>query len=334
MKSDKIIDAMNEIEDQYIVEAHESMPKQSKLQMYWKPVVGFAVCACAAIAILPGILFNNNYDGGNSIKKEAYVDDYAMEEPSMAYEQKNEKVSEEMYDMDELAEDSSSMETAVPNKLIITAYLDLETKDLDEVTKSILDSTKENKGYIQSSNLYKTYTNLRVYSATIRVPADTYEAFVEKMKGLGNVTSYSESVEDVTDSYYDVEAHIDSLQEEKKRVMEFYEKATTVEELTIVEKRLSEIEYELNAYKAQKKNYDTLTNYSTLTINVKETKEYTETEDDFFTRLGNSFSTGFSHFVEGIGELIILCVYNVWSIFALVLIGFIGYKGYKHFRNK
>ncbi|MBQ0064765.1 MAG: DUF4349 domain-containing protein [Firmicutes bacterium] len=332
MKSDKIIDAMNDIEDKYIMEAHEPVYKKSKLKTYWKPVAGFAVCACAALVILPRVFFNGDYAAGSSMKKEAYADNYIAQEPGAAYQAKNE-ASEEMYEMDEAGENGNT-DTVLPSKQIVNAYLELETKDLDSVTKNIQEATQENKGYIQSSNLYKSYANQRVYSATVRVPAEVYDDFSQKMKELGNVISYSESVEDITDLYYDVEGHIDSLKAERERVKEFYEKATTVEELTSVEKRLSEIEYELNSYQAQKKNYDTLTNYSTLTITATETKEYTETEDDFFTRLSNAFSLGWSHFVDGIMECILLCVYNIWTILLLVVLGFVGYKGYKHIRNK
>lgn len=322
MKSDKLIDAMNEIDDEYILEAHESN-QPSIIKRYWKPVAATALCACVALLIIPQVLLNFN-------NKSSDYGEYAMSTKEYAYDDEDLYMAEE-----EISEEKKEVSNSNSNtKLIVTSSIEMETLDLDEVMKNIDEQTKASNGYTQYSNLYTTYSNQRVYSATIRIPAQDFDAYVESIKGLANVTSYSQSIDDVTDSYYDVQSHIDSLEAEKERVTEFYEKAQTVDELTTVEQRLSEIEYELNYYQSQKKNYDTLTNYSTLNINVKETKVYTETKDDFGSRLGNAFSSGLLGFIEGIQLIILALVYNIWSILALIILVFIVVKVYRWWKNR
>lgn len=101
-----------------------------------------------------------------------------------------------------------------------------------------------------------------------------------------------------------------------------------------VESRLSDIRYEIEYYEAQIKNYDLLVSYSTLNLTVNETKVYTPVSQNFFARLGRSFTNGFSNFVDGIGDFIIDIVYNMWTILLLIALGFGAYKLYKFLRNR
>ena len=219
-------------------------------------------------------------------------------------------------------------------KLILTAKLDLETQELDNTLDNLTKTVNQYGGYVQNSSMYSRNNNTRIYEATIRIPADKYGQFIEEIKGNGNTTSYSEHIDDVTDSYTDINARLTALKAQEQRVMEFYQKAETIEDLMAVESRLSEIRYEIEAYEARIKNYDTLTAYSTLNIFISETKSYTPTSTSFFTRLGQAFINGFKNFTDSIGDLLIDIVYNLWSIIFLVVIVYLGYFIYKKIRNR
>ncbi|MDO4466130.1 MAG: DUF4349 domain-containing protein [Bacillota bacterium] len=320
MKDNKLIDALNDIDEKYIVEAHEVEEKQSIIHKYWKPVCITAMCTCMAFMFLPKVLFNTSYDNGG----------YTLN--------KSESASKEYISEDLIMEEVETGTTNYKNsqkqsKLIITSTIEMETLNLDEVIQKINTFTKSNDGYTQYSNIYKDYLNQRIYSATIRVPSESFDQYIVSIKELANVTSYSQSVDDITEEYFDIEARIDSLEAEKKRVTEFYEKAQTVEELTTVEQRLSEIDYELNSYKNQKKNFDTLTNYSTLNIYVQETKVYTETKDDFGSRFLFALENGWTNCVQTLQNVVLSLVYNIWLIVLIVFACFVGYKIYKRFKK-
>ena len=110
--------------------------------------------------------------------------------------------------------------------------------------------------------------------------------------------------------------------------------AKSIEDLMSIESRLSDIRYQIDYIETQLKNYDLLVAYSTLNITITETKAYTETSENFFTRLGNSFVNGWNSFINEVGDFVIDVVYNIWVIIIVVLIIFGAYKAYKHFRNK
>ena len=218
-------------------------------------------------------------------------------------------------------------------KLILTANLDLETMNLDETVSELLSAVNINGAYIQSSSAYSTGSR-RYYTATIRIPADKYSDFIGVIKGSGNAVSYNEQIDDVTDTYTDLEARITALKAEEERVLDFYKRAETLEELLLVEQRLSDIRYEIEHRQAKIKNYDLLVSYSTLNISISETKEYTPIQKSFGSRFVESFKNGLTNFICFLEDIAIELAYNVWGILLLVVIAFGGYKLFKYIRNR
>ena len=349
MKSDKLVDAIGMIDDTYIEEAHSPAKKKKKFQfeLNWAltgKILAGAMAVLLAITILPSLIspykessyyYEQDYKGDSA---PAASPSYASGGASYTYsDQESMMVADEA--KEEPMEAGGNYEQANNNlrqnkKLILTASMNLETQDLDTLLEKILSAVSEEGGYVQSSSTGSRNGNNRYYSATIRIPAQNYDAFLAKIKESGNTTYYSQETKDVTDSYTDIEARLTSLKAQEAKVLEFYDKAETIEDLMAVESRLSDIRYEIEYYEAQIKNYDLLVSYSTLNLTVNETKVYTPVSQNFFARLGRSFTNGFSNFVDGIGDFIIDIVYNMWTILLLIALGFGAYKLYKFLRNR
>ncbi|MBQ5805071.1 MAG: DUF4349 domain-containing protein, partial [Erysipelotrichaceae bacterium] len=113
-----------------------------------------------------------------------------------------------------------------------------------------------------------------------------------------------------------------------------YEKAETIEDLMSIESRLSDLQYQIERYEAQIKNYDLLTAYSTLYITITETKVYTPSNPNFFERLASSFKDGWHDFMDGFGDFLIDVVYNIWTILLLAALGYLAYRIYRRIRNR
>ena len=220
---------------------------------------------------------------------------------------------------------SENIDLKQDKKLIVTGDLILETKALDDLLDNIYENISKYNGYIQDATIDAQY-NRRNYKATIRVPAQNYDEFLSDVKDSGNVTYYHENTKDITDAYTDLNAKLTSLKAQEERVLEFYKQAETISELLTIEERLSDIRYEIDYIETQLKNYDLQVAYSTLYITIRETEEYTETSESYWTRFVNSFKNGWHNFVDGLGELVLNITYNIWTIIILVLIGFGGFK--------
>ena len=218
-------------------------------------------------------------------------------------------------------------------KIIVTGNLNVETLDFDNVLNILEANVKKYGGYIQGSSISSNRNDRRYYDACIRIPAESYNEFLNATKENVNVIFYSENTDDITEKYTDIQARINSLKAEEAKVLEFYDKANNLEELMSVESRLTDIRYEIDSLETKIKNYDLLVNYSTLNIGITETKVYTKTNDNFFSKLGLNFVNGWSNFVNVLQDIILGIVYNLWIVI-LVVVVIVGIVIYRKKRNK
>ncbi|MBO4918995.1 MAG: DUF4349 domain-containing protein [Erysipelotrichaceae bacterium] len=342
MKTDKLTDAIGMIDDTYIKEAHEEGRKEKRrfrlpeFRLSWELMGKLAtagICLFLAIGILPE-LFHSYGKGASDGAYNSYGSSYAVyDEETYAAEQMLDEGSVNEYKTDSSGQ-SADLHRDENKKMILTAHMQMETKDLDETVSYLLEKVGTYSGYVQKSSSYTRNSTTRIYEATLRIPANSYSEFISELKTAGNTLSYSDEIEDVTDSYTDIEARISSLKAQEAKVLEFYDKAETIEDLMNIESRLSDLRYQIEYYEAQIKNYDLLIAYSTLYITVTETTVYTPENPGFFSRLAGSFTDGWHDFMGGIGDFLVDVVYNIWTILLLAGLGYLAYRIYRKIRNR
>ena len=228
----------------------------------------------------------------------------------------------------------SEVKQETESKIIVSGTISMETKNFDETTFNIEQSINQFDGYIQSSDIHKNYKGGRRLNATIRVPSESYNYFVDSLKGLGNVVNYSYTTEDITSTYYDSQTKLLSLEAEYEKGLEFYSKAETVQDLMDVEKYLSDIQYEMDSLKLKIKNYDLLTSYSTLDLNVVETEILTNTEENFSAKVNNAFIEGLENFKIMVQDFIVGAAYNFWLLIVLLVVVSLAYVIFRRNRRK
>ena len=331
----KLTDAVGMIADEYIEEAHAK--KKFRFNFSWG-LVGKVLAGVFAILLIINIfpIFFRSYGKSDSASHmnyaaESYDGGSNGYYPSASYA--TESSESVIYDEEAMVSDNK-VDIKTNKKLILTSHMTLETQDMNTLLDSLLQKVSKYGGYIQSSTMSTSSSPNRSYDASIRIPAENYSAFLEELKGEGNTTYYSEETKDITDSYTDIQARLTSLKAQEAKVLEFYDRAESLEDLMSVEERLSEIRYEIEYYETQLKNYDLLVSYSTLNLSVRETVTYTPVNRSFFERLWHSFTDGWNDFISGIEDLIIEIVYNIWGIILFVAIGFGIYFIYKKIRNR
>ena len=205
-------------------------------------------------------------------------------------------------------------EEMITSKIIVTGSLRLETKSLDPVLENLNNKIAESGGYVQSSNISKNYSGNRYYTATVRIPCEKYNAFLDDVKSSANVLSYGYSTEDVTDSYYDYKTKLKTLEAEYDKVIEFYDRAETINELMSIEERLSNIQYQIDGLKLKINNYDLLTKYSTLEVSISETEILTNTSETFLSKVNNAFIEGWENLKLNVQDAIVFGVYHIWEL--------------------
>lgn len=196
-------------------------------------------------------------------------------------------------------------------KLIKTVNMSVETRDFDTLISLVEDKVQTLGGYIENSNIYNgssyhSYTETRNASFIIRIPKDKLDSFVSDVKGISNVTNCSQSVQDVTLTYVDMDSHKKALIVEQERLTELLSIAETVEDILTIENRLSDVRYEIESMESRLRSYDNQVDYSTVYMDIYEVEELTPVvKETTGERIVNGFMSSIRNVTEGIREFFI-----------------------------
>lgn len=214
-----------------------------------------------------------------SAAPEAYMDDYSYDTASWDGESGYTSMAKAapMQTSANRSEQSTAENDLENRKLIKTANLSIETQTFTDCIDALVAQIQKAGGYIENSSVYgnEDYER-RSANYTIRVPESKYEDFLSGVVTVGSVTSRTESVEDVTMNYTDVESRIRSLETEYNTLLGILEKCENVSDVIEVQNRITDVTYELDSYKSRLRTYDNLISYCTVYVDISEVVTYTE----------------------------------------------------------
>lgn len=235
------------------------------------------------------------------------VDDYS--ESSNGTSDINSKASDKSVEVNDNESKSS-------RKLIRTKSVTVETKNLDKSLEKVNTAIDTFGAYVEYSTLdspsyVSEYSDRRTYTMTIRVPEDKLDAFMNQLDSTGTVTNATESTEDVTLQYTDIEAHKKALKTEYDRVMELLEKAETMDQILALESKLSDLRYQLDSYESQLRVMDNQITYSTVSLTLREVEYEKDADKSYGTRIVNAFKDGIHDVKSGLAD------FSVWFVLVL-----------------
>ncbi len=197
-------------------------------------------------------------------------------------------------------------------KLIRNISMNVETDEFDTLISSLEARITQLGGYTEQSDMSGNSLNSygksgpRHASLTVRIPADQTDSFLTTVETCGNVTNKSESVQDITLQYSDLESRKKSLEIEQKKLWEFLEKAESIDTVISLEQRLSEVRYQLESMESQLRLYDNQVDYSTVCLTVNEVTTFTPTSpESAVTRIQKGFIKNSKILKNAAGSLII-----------------------------
>lgn len=205
-------------------------------------------------------------------------------------------------------------------KLIYTYYFDFDTTEYDKSMEQINKSVQKYNGYMESCSEYGTENHSS--SMVIRIPAEHADAWLAETGSIGTVTFKEVSSEDITLRYFDTKAHLETLETQRKRLLELLEKAKSISDITKIQSQLTDVEYEINSYTMQLKVYDNQVDYVTIHINLNEVTTINPTESDgFITRVKKGLSSNTVDLVDGIVAFVIWFITMIPYFIVLGLLG-------------
>lgn len=188
-------------------------------------------------------------------------------------------------------------------KVIRNANLTIETLEFDKFMENMISKVNLLGGYIQSNEVrnrgYNYTSGMRYAETTVRIPADKLDEFLAVLDGMGNITYRTESVDDVTDTYVDIEARLSSLRTEYDTLLELLSRADSLETIITLQDRLADVRYQIESYEARQRNYDSLVAYSTVKMTINEVETESPVGEESF---GEEVSRRFSDSLKSVGE--------------------------------
>lgn len=299
--------------------------------------MAFALSGCGAA-----------YSAGNKASSDEAAPEVSA--PEMDYDVKEEVAEDDA--MDDAASDSGMTDAAAGaaqsgsaqtnEKVIYTYNYSVETKEFDTFMNALQKRINEYGGYLESSETNgNPDMNIRRYAnLVIRIPEDKMHSFLNMVEENSNVTYSSQSSENVTLNYVDMQSHIKALKIEQETLLGILERATKLEDIITIQNQLTQIRYELESYESQLRVYDNRINYSTLYLDINEVERETSVATEL--SYGEEISRGLSDTFYGIGRglrdfsiwfIVNLPILLIWAVI-IVLIILIARKIYKIYEKK
>ncbi|MEL6106458.1 MAG: DUF4349 domain-containing protein [Planctomycetota bacterium] len=160
-------------------------------------------------------------------------------------------------------------------KIVYTASVDLVVDDYAEFEAELPRLVSRNKGFVASSDTNRRYRNSQSGRWVVRVPVDSYDAFLSGVVGLGFTESRTENAEDVTEEYVDLEARIANKKRLETRILSMLDqRAGKLAEVLEIERELARVREEIETMEGRMRYLRDQTTLTTVTIECREQKEY------------------------------------------------------------
>ena len=168
------------------------------------------------------------------------------------------------------------------SKIIRTVNFTIRTQQYDAAYAALSTLVSNYGGTVESLNLSgdQSAGSLRRANLTLRIPSEKLDAFVAGANDIGGVSNYSESSDDVSDTYYDLQSRLDTQKTKMARLLQLMEKAETTSDLIELENAISDTQYMIDSYTGQLNGYDSRVNNSYVYVTIRELSNAEAVEEE------------------------------------------------------
>lgn len=206
----------------------------------------------------------------------------------------------------------------IENKIIKTAYVTIEVKDVAGSVESLKAMAAAKGGYLSSTNVQKNYNNRLTGTVVLRIPQAEFENTLAGIKAIGTVKSASTQGEDVTEEYVDLQAQKTSYQNQLAQYNAIMKQSTKVEDIIKVQEQIDRVQTELNRLEGRLKYLNSRVDLSTITVNLQEPEPVGGDS-------GHNFVTTINEGIAGFFGMIDAIIILFFTLLPLIILGAIGY---------
>jgi len=167
----------------------------------------------------------------------------------------------------------------VVRKIVYTAEVALVVEDLTSAEGKMLELLDRNQGLVAKSAITGSAGAPRQGRWTLRVPVARMRSFLQAVVKLGVPETNTTDSEDVTEKYYDLEASVKNYRSEETALRKLLEQsAGKVEDVLAFRRELAQLREKIDHLEGQRRRLANLTALSTITLTLREVKNYVPPE--------------------------------------------------------
>ncbi len=230
-------------------------------------------------------------------------------------------MEEAAYDGYAMSDSTASITTSETNttgdfdvrKIVYNADMTITADDPEKTLNELIAKTEELGGYLSDSYTTTDDDGAYLSTATLKVPADQLDALVTVAEAAGKVEDYRLSSDDISLSYYDMQARLDNAKAEEVQLLEILARCETIEEILAVRQSLTSVRADIESYTAQMNLWDNLVAYATLDVRINRTpktvvageKELIQIwkASDVWNKMARGFNNSARFIVNAIGAI-------------------------------
>jgi hypothetical protein len=169
--------------------------------------------------------------------------------------------------------------------IIRTGEVQLRVENFEAARANLTATVEARGGYVSDSTQRvhdrgeESWTDGRV---VLRVPAENFSGTMTAVEREGRVIRSSTSTQDVTEQVVDLQARLENLRAERERLRELYQRANDTEDVLAVERRLSEVQTEIERTEARLQSLERRVAYSTITVEMREPRPDRPAPDQWY----------------------------------------------------
>jgi hypothetical protein len=210
-------------------------------------------------------------------------------------------------------------------KIIRTARIDLEVKDVPATRDALQAIATANGGYVGSLSMERYSGDRLSASLVMRVPAPAFEQALSSIAALGTLKSQSVQADDVTEEYVNLQARRAALANQLVQYQRIMEKAENVSEILEVQQQIERVQVEIDRIDGRLKYLNNRIDYATITVSFREPEPVGAGSGPSVTSVINESIAGFL----GVSAALFILLVSLIPLVILVLIAYGIYRWWK-----
>lgn len=202
--------------------------------------------------------------------------------------------------------------------MIYTARMEVETTAFDTADADLRTLVEVLGGYFEQAAVHDYGSGYRSGDYKVRIPADQFQPFLDRVGTLCHVTYQEQTSENVSEAYYDAESRLATQRTKLERLQNLLAQAENMEDIITIESAISDTELEIERLTGTLRQYDALVDYATVHLSLQEVYQLSNVEEpatSFASRMGAAFASGWRGFVGALESLAVALAYGwVWLL--------------------